>query len=345
MQSSRIRFDASIGEIRTLLELVELLDAGAPTPRSQRDDAIESIVKSPAWRRQAYSFLVIFLYGTHERFCRDLLEATARTVAQLYGKYGDMPIGVRAQHARLTAAALREMTERDPEASDELLEMMATFANALGGAPVLNSSLFSRHSANFRTGTIRDSFSRLAIGVGTAAVELPDVLAGLYANADAVVDDLADRRNDVAHGSNVELLDTATIGAILATIENYGHWLVRTVAEALLFDLVEREGLEVGRVAHVWRNAATGASSIARFDGLLEPVAVGAALYHVDRRQRYVVQEIRTADGPVDAGTRGATQYSVDLGAPVSARAALRVLGPRWKAIEGSLHRQVEAAP
>lgn len=341
MQNSRIRFDTGIDELNRLIELVGLLDeVSAAESATPSGEAIAAIVRESAWRKQSYSFLIVFLYGHHERLCRDLLEAAARMVSKLYSSYAEMPDKIRAEHARLTMAALREITDRDPHASDNMLDLMSTLASALGGSPILNSSLFTRHTANFRSETVRESFRRLQVSIEPCPVALPEALDGLYMDIDSAIDDLANRRNDIAHGNSVEIVDLATATALVEAVTLYDHWLIGEVAQSLLSSLVAREGILSGVVTRVWRDMSTGVRSICQIDDVLETIRLGSNLYGAQSR-RYKVVEIRSPDGNVEKACAGAGVHSINLGGQVSVKHQLLQLPSRWSPVEAMLVRQL----
>ena len=166
MQPSRVRFETRLSELRDFLDLVDLLEGlRQQTPVAPAAASLVSAISTPVWRRQVYSFSIVSLYGAHERFFRDSLEATAKLLASLHAEYKEIPERVRHEHARLNAASIKEVIDRDPGDIETALQLMARFSDSLAGAPVLNEALFAKHTANFRVAVVQQSFARLGLHV------------------------------------------------------------------------------------------------------------------------------------------------------------------------------------
>lgn len=341
MQASRLRLGQNLQELRGLLDLVDLLDdLRQSTPEIKALEPLLGAVSTATWRRQVYSFSIIFAYGAHERFIRDYLRATAKMMAGLYKTYADMPDKVRTEHARLSASSIREITDRNPHDADELLAVMARFADSLGGQPVLNDELFAKHTANFRSDVVQQSFARLALQLTPVEVPVPALFTGVHGSLESIVDDLANRRNDVAHGGDVDVVDIATIRAMIDALDLYLRAIRTQVSRQLLQGLLDREAIPVGTVSHVWSNKATGERTVGRVADLREVLRVGRSLYDGKSLTRYSVKSIQCNRMDLDLAQPDGSSYGVDLGAVVTEGTRLFMLPLQWASKEGLLMKQ-----
>ncbi|MFE5474845.1 MAE_28990/MAE_18760 family HEPN-like nuclease [Nocardia sp. NPDC056541] len=317
---------------------LEDLRAAIPASSSDRISGIartmSPILAGASWRRQYYSFAIVQIYSTHERFIRDLVTVTTRLMKDLYSTYESLPDVLKREHLMLTLKRLQDMAQGNPLDPVILRNEISDLVACFDGVIALNEEAMAKHTSNFRSGTVRQVLSRLDFKLedcGTDAEgfgEFPfGVLVGLYATAESVLDDLANRRNDVAHGSDSEIVDIDTLRAIAETIYRYDLWLFRTMARSHLSGLVEREAVEVGTIDHAWTNRATNVRSIGRLNDLSSDLRPGAFGYVVKNKvQICTVGEIQVDNQRIAVATSGAGPFAVDLGVPIKTGSSFKVI-------------------
>ena len=155
-----------------------------------------------------------------------------------------------------------------------------------------------------------------------------------------MIDDLASRRNDVAHGSDVDVVDVATVRAMIKSVEDYVGDVIRQVTRKLLADLLDREAISIGRITHTWKNAETGLRSVAKITNLRQPLRLGQGIYTVAGPTRYAITGIQCDGLGLQQAAPDGRSYGVDLGQIVQEGAELRLLPDTWAAREAVLLRQ-----
>ena len=319
--------------------------------QSTGDDLLElfRIAASPNWRQQVYSAVIVQTYATHEKLVRDLARATGDYLTETYSAYGDLPIKTREAHMKLTVRRLQDVTERGHTTSAvDPRTMLNRLATCLGGGVQLNLEVLIRHSSNYRSGVVEEVLGRFDVDVRTASSSedlsalVGGVLNGVYSTVESVIDDLADRRNEVAHGGRVDsTLGDEDLDGIIDAIRGYDSWLSRQVAHNLLSDLVSRHGNVVGRVAHTWKSKSTGERSIARLLDVQTRLSKGDTAYVSSPQGREVkpctVASIQVQNVAVDAAIPGEGSFGIEFGRSLSDGWSVRVLEDRWRSLADML--------
>lgn len=246
---------------------------------------ISAYVASPIWRRQVYSFAIVGAYGFHERFVRDLVEEGAAIVSRIYRTYDDIPDAVRDSHMKLGVAYAKDILDGKGNPGTDLRTLIQMLNACLGGSSNLVQPVFSQSTSNFRSSTVGSTLLRLGINISQSE---PDAimqelvtakLSGFYASPNSVIDDLADRRNQIAHGNDFELLDSGTLCSIIKVVYSYDCWLLRLVASHLLESLVLHRGAETARVERTYTNKNTNIRSIASIPSVAHALRCGDNIY------------------------------------------------------------------
>jgi hypothetical protein len=141
-----------------------------------------------------------------------------------------------------------------------------------GGRYKLNIEAFVRHSANFRSDVIQDMMAQLGIErLSTRLRRVPVFFEYLKAqypernltltstelneiNAYQILDDLAERRNAVAHGTSSDILSTPFLLQYVDFCEVYGKALYEIVREESLPLYAAHLATEIGSPIKVFNN-------------------------------------------------------------------------------------------
>ena len=276
--------EGNVDDIFRFMNFAASLEAQkAKLGAAEEGKSVVSYLSSPAWKKHVYSYVIVGIYGAHERFVTDFSAETAVFISQIYSSYNKLPDKIRQSHERLTLELAQLIFEGRSGQKSDLQQVIANLHSCLDGGIALNHKVFSSSSANFRSNTVREIFSRLAIEISQ---DEPSVLAslvsqelnGYYTSSSAVLDALADLRNEIAHGSDFTILDRGTLTSIVKVIHLYNHWLLVQVATKLKSLLVENMGECVGTIGHTYKNTI-GIRSIGSVPKLLFKVSVGDTLY------------------------------------------------------------------
>ncbi|WP_158634208.1 MAE_28990/MAE_18760 family HEPN-like nuclease [Amycolatopsis sp. WAC 04197] len=348
-----LRLHNSARELADFISLVEHLETLRRTTRPPSTsenagmNALNSLVPvlaGTAWKRQYYSFIIVQLYSMHERFIRDLVESFARVLGQVFSSYDKLPDRVRKHHLLLTLQHLQELSQNSSGDTTLLQDDVRRLGDCLDGIIQLNESAMSRHTANFRYETIRNILLRLDFEVGPTESDeyfktFPyGALDGLYTTPESVIDELADRRNEVAHGSDFEILDIETLKDIADTVYRFDVWIFRNLSNFQICDLVSREGLSVGSVTHVWKDKETGERSIGQFLQVAAEVSAGAKAYLVGEAIKMCsVKEIQANQVKIKTATPDGGPFGINFDISIREKYELRLLAAKWSEVESAL--------
>jgi hypothetical protein len=263
-------------------------------------DRIATLAGPSRLHRLGYQVAIVFGYASFERYVRDLIMLIARVMSSVCTTYGDLPEGVRDNHLRLTLKVASIATERSTYDLPTVASMLSRLLACLDGTEpyVLNDEVFADHSANFRTNLVRDALRRVGVEVAEdrTTPELSALLAGelsgLYARASSVIDDLAERRNDAAHGAEIELLDRPTLGAVVRFVRAYGDALAEDAFDHLARAVVTHKAREIGQIEHTWTNPQGGERTICRVRPATE-VATGQRIVVAGGRMQLATDHAR----------------------------------------------------
>lgn len=159
-------------------------------------------------RQLAYASVIVHVYGSLEKYVEDLAEHTARAIGRSWAAYASLPQVVRDGHSKVTLATLSALAEKRYRGRSTTQGLLATWTSCEAGAPdwTLNAECYRAHTANIRTSTISSMFGALGVGdVASLAIgdgELKQFCRehDLGEDASFFLEDLAERRNGVAHG-------------------------------------------------------------------------------------------------------------------------------------------------
>lgn len=282
MDPARTRLRSAATELHEFLSLLEAIEGLAEATATTAEELppglagpVANLVgfADPArLHRLGYQVAVVFGYAAFERFVRDLVVFVAQAMTTLCTGYGALPRNVREQHLRLTLKIASFNAERSLIDEQSLAPMLTRLLSCLNGTQPyqLNDEVFADHQANFRTGVVRETLRRVGVEVAedrtTPQINalLENELNGLYARTATAIDDLADRRNQAAHGDEIELLDKATLRAVVNLVVYYADALAEDAFSHLARVLLAQAGTEIGLVEHTWAHPDTGDRTICR---------------------------------------------------------------------------------
>lgn len=187
-----------------------------------------------------YNSYIITLYGLFERFIENVLAEYLASLCRVFKSFDKLPSQLIKNHLELNVDILKNIT--NPKFQNLSLN---TFIHNIDRAlneniAVLNIEAFQHHPYNFKQSIITEYFSKVGFGDLSGILKLYDPLKsilnekfGNVANlsSDVVfntIDDLSQRRNDVAHGvENVEILNVSIIREYITFIGVYCESLQR----------------------------------------------------------------------------------------------------------------------
>lgn len=204
-----------------------------------------------------YSAVVVLMYGAFEQFIEETIVEFVQDLNRTVPTYQQLPESIRSQHVDFSAnllAARRTRKYENRVREVELLQNLLSCAQA-GSEYRLNAMAFAHHAANFRIGLVSEMFAKVDVPAVTNSIRCHPDFAEVAARRtgleidhqpDSVVfralDDLAERRNDVAHGEVASILKDIELGAILEYIRSFARALVIVLEQDILRREIEFHG-------------------------------------------------------------------------------------------------------
>ena len=227
-------------------------------------------VDATGWRLSYYITGVVMTYGALERFVDDTLVTAARLLNLLEPSYAALPEKVRASHLELTVLVLRSL-DHPRWVGLNAADLTRRLSVCLDGVEPyeLNVDVFRERQGNYRHEHVVDCCGRLGVAIPDeiGSERLRDILngplAGRYARPSSLLEDLVTRRNEAAHGLDVDdVLDASTLLAITDAVEQYAYGVRTSMVASLCAHLAPADGTDLGELSHAWTDVTSGVRSI-----------------------------------------------------------------------------------
>jgi hypothetical protein len=201
-----------------------------------------------------YNTIIISLYGYLERFIEDLIGEYLELISKYVSSFAALPQAIQERHLALSLELARK-TEYQKYVGSVNPEIIIAKLHACFSTPdhyQLNNQAFTQHNANFRHSVVAETLAQCGIdGISqslrraepfTAFLveedperDLKTYLAGGDDVVFARLSDLANRRNDVAHGTPVDdILSRDILRSYVGFIEAYARGLAQVAYEGSL---------------------------------------------------------------------------------------------------------------
>jgi hypothetical protein len=302
---------------------------------------VASYLSASSWHQHTYSFCIVSIYGAHERFIRDFCSDVALILGKIYESYSRLPEKMRLSHEKLSIERARDVLERRFGNHHDFQQWVSNLNSCFDDGMSLNSEVFSSSSSNYRSHVVKDVIGRMGIDLSAVDenVNLKSIvvteLNGLYSNINDVVDDLANRRNEIAHGSDCEILDLGTLGSILKVIFGYNYWLYIKISRVLLEILVKERSKEIAVISKTFNNKYAGIRSIGSIDSVCDEIRVGDFLYCVTDKtfSEAIVGSIEHNRNNIYVAAPGNGPFGIDFGIEVRDSACVKKLPAKFSGL------------
>lgn len=244
----------SIKRLKAELQLYEVLTDALAARFDSDPQALQEYDRRA--RRATYSTTIVGCYGLMEQTVDSVLIAIAVAYGRIYDRYDELPDAVRKSHRDLILTCLRDGDKA--RTRKKIIENSAI--KALGKESSASAHLipevFTLATANYRLPYIQMLFNRLGIdiGVGLQNNEPAQEMAKAgFANYESFLEDLVQRRNDLAHSyGDDNLIDPGQLAAYVEIMRNYLLSINRVANLVLLQLLSEKQLTRLGTVAQTW---------------------------------------------------------------------------------------------
>jgi len=198
-----------------------------------------------------YKTIIISLYGQLESFVETLIKSYLEVLSQIVTTYGKLPEDILKNHFNKSAELIQKIDSL-PKYQHLKKEDVIKNLNKCIETPTnyaLNIDAYTHHTANFKHDIIVQFFKQVGIEIsnhireeqpfkGYLSEVHPDVEIPEQLNVYEKLNDLANRRNDVAHGAEINLLGIQDLLEHIRFVEAYGLSLYNVIYyETLLYEV------------------------------------------------------------------------------------------------------------
>jgi len=243
----------AIRGLRADLELSDVLMAALEQRFAAEPGALREYVRR-AWRL-TYSSTIISCYGLVEQTVDSLLMAVAEAWNRIYPEHGDLPESVRQQHRDLLLTCLRDRERARTRTPPDERAVLAALALSPADRPSLVPTAFTLSTANYRLPYVGGLLNRVGIEMGGLYHgRVDDALSKSgFANYESFIDDLVQRRNDLAHSYGDD--DIINRDLLATYVEIVAGYLLDVVRLANLFAIKAIHDWDIepiGMVVKTW---------------------------------------------------------------------------------------------
>jgi len=277
MEAIRIKFINELFELKHLINFYnlesKLLRDFSPNDSSDEVNYLLELsanlkIFSLSKRQFNYKSIIISLYGSFERFIENCLTTYTETLNKIILHYNKLPEAILKNHYFLSLDLLNKVEQpkySGPLKKEDIIKNLHTCININEGYQI-NKEAFAQHTSNFRSQTIDDSFknvgipniSRRILGVEDFQKYLKEkfeLTEDSNLNIDeslSLLNELAERRNDVAHGVPSEILSNEILIDYINFFEKYANALLELLNNELLRLELEENGISLGDLTDVF---------------------------------------------------------------------------------------------
>ena len=279
MRASLVRLLANTSELRQYVRFLELEKALLASPVTRGESRfltrLRNEVRHPVNRRRfSYTTIVVSLYGFWEEYVEQIVRAWVRQTNKLTPSFRSLPPTVADRHLPLSLALLDRIHQRRYTGVVTPEEIVSNLHSCLADATpyALNTEAFAAHQSNIRHETIEDMISRLGVtnacqrmrdakaSASFVAARFPGRRSGTVEVAEYFwwLDDLAERRNEAAHGVPVNILSPDLLLDYVGAVDTYAKALYEILRDEMLPIEVAYGCIELGQPIRVFTNRICG---------------------------------------------------------------------------------------
>lgn len=216
-----------------------------------------------------YSAVIVRLYGYFENSVEDIIESYLQDLLRLVSRFNELPICIQKNHFSKSIELSRSLKLekfKNKTSERKIIEILSKCYDSVEGIqPQLNTLAYTMHGANFRFQVIDGIFKDIGINNihekiiqepsfrQYLSLENPELLS--YPINDSryikraeksiriVLSTLADRRNEIAHGSPCELIALEEVrSGYIDFFKYYARSLSEVLKKSLIPYLINQHG-------------------------------------------------------------------------------------------------------
>ncbi len=217
-----------------------------------------------------YNSLIISLYGYFEKFIEDIIELYVDDLNTSISDYNQLPEPLIKNHLSLSIQMINKVESNKYQgqlSKETIINNLHACINTRTRY-ILNKEAFRQHSSNFRHLTITEVFGKLGLpNISDLILDNKNFYSytivrlqkteGEKLTADEAfdyIDELAERRNDVAHGVSGEILNLEILSDFITYFEFYSAAITEVVNRNLQTIKLLRNSINLGELTGWYKN-------------------------------------------------------------------------------------------
>lgn len=220
-----------------------------------------------------YNSIVVSLYGFFEEFIEEMLRRYAGALESCYDSYSELPQKITNAHLGLTLKVLDARELPKYEGVLQPSRVVENLSRCLNGSRSfrLNHEAFAFHTSNFRWQVVDRCFNRLDVDNLSGQVfstgefqsylsdigQEPEQSSPTKEDALFPINNLAQRRNHVAHGESIthaDILSWDILEEYIGCFRAYSVGLLTVLKGAWCRHLATSKGINIGKPIDVYNN-------------------------------------------------------------------------------------------
>ncbi len=199
----------------------------------------------------AYTAIVISLYGALERFVEDLAESYVYLVCRRTPVFDALPDEIIKQHIPKSITLLEKVQQPNYRGSLNITTIVGNLHRTLTEniSNALNAKAYSVHTANMRCSIVDQMFNSVGVkNITDRAKHWKSHKEDIKSTSSShwpLIDDLADRRNEVSHGMPPELLSLDILKDYIVETNNFCRCIYDIAVGESLRPLVNHIAIEL----------------------------------------------------------------------------------------------------
>lgn len=349
MESTILEFEKKVSQIREYLltwkEIQSDIFSFQTEQCKQLPESFQKILRNPDKKIFDYKLTILILYGAFENYIESIISQYILKLNIAIDSFSKLPKQIQSRHTELSAKLISFICAgyskyEQMDNADVVKYLYSCYATPQNYR--LNVAAFTQHSSNLRINTIRELFA----GIGISAIDMsigknsefvtylqkviPEfcIISGLKNNAlynekcFQLLDDLVERRNDIAHGvddADDNVLSTDVLIEYADYIVALSKAIYSIVMEAYVKTTVFSQGKNtfcLGKPIKVFN------SSIVCFNNNHAKISVGDTIVGVNTCEKIRIGHIESLQIDKKSIDCILPEASVDFGAKVDFHAS-----------------------
>lgn len=313
-----------VDEVRRFLQLSECKSAAVKQILENTNGEMHAaetwaseVANFTSGRTYDYACATILLYGVLERFVEDLAIEYMDALTKRHQRYSNLPDKLRKAHFDQTVANLSRTRDSRYNGNVDASQLAASLSSCLSDSVPYNflPEPLIHHSANFRVAVVDEflgridipSASRRALETHVFAANIASlnesqrILPSRFETAWSLVNDLVERRNQVAHGDTSNALAPSGLEPYCAEVKAYCLGLAQVARDSVAQHLAFT-GLKHGKPIKVFNHNIV---CIMSKGATLRPGSLLACNSNADEWYALLVEEVQVDNQTVAFTTAG----------------------------------------